>query len=864
MALPALTHKPVFWYLIGIVLILISSFDYFIENYFLQQELQHQRVETQNQLTTLRTQIESVINSNIQLVQGLAAVISTKPLMDQPYFARIGEELIKNSNIIRNIAGAPDLIISLMYPMDGNESALGLNYRLHPQQKNAALKVIESGKLVLAGPLELQQGGTGFVARIPVYIFQSESDKKQLWGLLSCVFDANKLYQQAGLIDHGLQLQVAIKGKDAVGAHGDHFYGEQSIYQNAPVSQSINLPYGSWQLHAIPLQGWLTESTYVLLIRLMSVLIAVSLMTVIYLVSQHQLKQQQLKQDLKSANYRFTSVLDGMNAVVYVTDMQTHEILYANPKALATYTDDLDEESNWQRFQCNLSQSGEFCINNALIDQQDNINLPFSSRIQSSYNQRWYQYETQAIVWDDGRIARLDVATDITGLKRNELLLNEAHKNLESSAYYDPLTGLPNRRMLTSQFADIVNNDTDHAQQLIVCYMDLDGFKQVNDHYGHELGDHLLKIIATRLNKTLRDQDTIARWGGDEFALLMQVHNMQEATDMLHRILTRVTDSYVISDHSITISASIGVAVYSDTDKDIDTLLRQADQAMYSAKQQGKQQFCFFDADKHRKLSALKEQVKEISRAIFEHEMILYYQPKLSLTQARVYGVEVLIRWSHPDRGIVQPVDFLPHIKGSDAQIELDWWVIETAINQALQWQRHHVALSVSINVSPTTLQQDNFIARLLKVLNHRQLKAGIIELEILESDVADIDKITDVIKKLTAYNLSFALDDYGTGYSSLTYLRKLPVQTLKIDQSFVRDMLVDQDDLNIVEGVIGLARVFDREVIAEGVETIEHGIKLAALGCTNLQGYGIARPMPLEQFNDWLARYQIPEPWLS
>jgi EAL domain-containing protein (putative c-di-GMP-specific phosphodiesterase class I) len=243
---------------------------------------------------------------------------------------------------------------------------------------------------------------------------------------------------------------------------------------------------------------------------------------------------------------------------------------------------------------------------------------------------------------------------------------------------------------------------------------------------------------------------------------------------------------------------------------------------------------------------------------------VLYYQPKLSLERASVYGVEALIRWLHPEKGIVQPVDFLPQIRGSSVQIELDWWVIETAINQALQWQRHHVGLSVSINVSPATLQQDDFTVRLLKVLQHRQLKPGIIELEILESDVADINKIISVIEKLEQYNLSFALDDYGTGYSSLTYLRQLPVHTLKIDRSFVRDMLIDKDDLKIVEGVIGLAQVFDLEVIAEGVETLEHGIKLSQLGCSNLQGYGIARPMPLEQLNDWLARYQIPQQWLT
>jgi diguanylate cyclase (GGDEF)-like protein len=856
--------KPSFWYLLGTVLILITSFDYFIEDYFLQQEIIRQRSETQNQLTTLRTQIEGVINSNIQLVQGLAAVISTKPDIDQEYFARISKGIIKNSNIIHNLAGAPDLIISLIYPVQGNQAALGLDYSLHPQQKAAALKVIESGKLVLAGPLQLQQGGTGFVARMPVYTASLESDEKNsLWGLLASVFDAEKFYQQAGLKDNNLKVQLAIKGRDAKGASGEHFFGDKNIYRLKPVSENINLPYGSWQVYAIPSSGWLTQSDNVWLLRSIHLLLALFIIAILTIASNNHQKQKHLKEDLKSSNYRFTSVLDGMNAVVFVTDMQNHEILYANPKALDTFGDRLLGDKCWQRFQADQNQACSFCVNDQLVDETGRINPPISKEIKSSFNGLWYKCETQAIHWDDGRIARLEVETDISELKRNEQLLSEAHKSLESSAYYDPLTDLPNRRMLTSHFHEVVAAQADSNNQLIICYLDLDGFKQVNDKYGHETGDRLLRMIASRLNSSLREKDTLARWGGDEFAILLTVRDMQEATELLNHILVRVTDSYSIKNLKLQVSASIGVAVYSETDKDIDTLLRQADQAMYSAKQQGKQQFCFFDADKDRKKYALQEQLKEVLQAISDNEMVLYYQPKLSLKEVKIYGVEVLIRWSHPSKGIIPPVEFLPYIRGTDAQIALDWWVIETAINQALQWQRHHVPLSVSINVSPMTLQQENFISQLLKVLQHRQLKPGIIELEILESDVADIDKIIDVIEKLKTFNLNFALDDYGTGYSSLTYLRKLPVDTLKIDQSFVRDMLVNKDDLNIVEGVIGLARVFDREVIAEGVETIEHGLKLASMGCTNLQGYGIARPMPLEQFNDWLSKYQIPDKWL-
>lgn len=675
--------------------------------------------------------------------------------------------------------------------------------------------------------------------------------------------DVDKFYREAGISEDMPKLKLAIRGTDAEGSTGQQFYGPTTIYALSPVTDTINLPYGSWQLAAIPQQGWPTTLPNIWLIRGISLLTAILLVTLILVESINQSKKNRLKEELKSANYRFTSVLDSMNAVVHVSDMETHEILYANPKAIETFGEGLVGCKCWQRFQKNRTTACDFCSNHNLIEIMQDEDPTLTEDIQNSYTGTWFHCEAQAIPWDDNRIVRLEVATDITKIKHNEKLLSDAHKVLEKSAYFDQLTNLPNRRRFTHRFEEIVAHTNLEQEQLIICYLDLDGFKQVNDNYGHAVGDKFLKMIADRLHSTMREHDVLARWGGDEFALIIKVADMDEATSLLERILGKVSDSYVCDGNQVDISTSIGVAVYSSRDNDIDTLLRQADQAMYIAKQRGKQQFCFFDADKDRKIHALQAMVGDISRAIANEEMVLYYQPKLSLSQRRIYGVEVLVRWLHPEKGLLPPVEFLPYIRGTDTQTELDWWVIEKAINQALQWQRHHVNLGVSINVSPGTLQQEDFISRLIQVLDNRQLKKGRIELEILESDVADIEKIIHVIKNLKVFNISFALDDYGTGYSSLTYLRKLPVHTVKIDQSFVRDMLCDKNDLNIVEGVIGLARVFDREVIAEGVETMEHGVKLASMQCYNLQGYGIARPMPLAEFNNWLAQYQIPEEWM-
>ena len=442
--------------------------------------------------------------------------------------------------------------------------------------------------------------------------------------------------------------------------------------------------------------------------------------------------------------------------------------------------------------------------------------------------------------------------------------LKEHQAKLESMAHYDSLTRLPNRALL----ADRMNQSLQHAKRsnelLAVAYLDLDGFKPVNDNFGHDAGDALLIEVANRLRSTVRSGDTIARLGGDEFVLLLRADDFGECEAALLRVLGALSSEYRIKGQNILISASIGVTLYPNDASDPDVLLRHADQAMYVAKQAGRNRYHFFDADLDHKVRSEQAQISRIQSALLAEEFVLFYQPKVDMRSGSVTGAEALIRWQHPERGLLPPSEFLPLIDDTETIVTLGDWVIEHALKQMSEWQKMGRTIPVSVNIAARQFQADTFVARLKELLSlYRRVPPTWLELEIVETAALDdIVEVSKIIRSCEALGVSFALDDFGTGYSSLTYLKRLPAKTLKIDQSFIRDMLADPEDLAIVEGIIGLSKAFQRTVIAEGVETAAHGSRLMQLGCNHAQGYGIARPMPAQELPSWIENFRPDPSW--
>ncbi len=442
------------------------------------------------------------------------------------------------------------------------------------------------------------------------------------------------------------------------------------------------------------------------------------------------------------------------------------------------------------------------------------------------------------------------IFTDITTIKRHE-------KQLERIAHYDALTGIPNRVLLADRMNQAIAQTGRTRTILAVCYLDLDGFKPINDRYGHEFGDNVLVDIAMRLGMVIRGGDTVARLGGDEFVvLLLGLNKDEECIASLHRLLTAISDPIVIHDKEFQVTASIGVTFCSSDEDDPDSLLRQADQAMYTAKQDGKNRFHVYDPSHDRKAREYNEITTRIRYGLDQGQFVLFFQPKVDLNTHVVIGAEALIRWNHPERGLLLPGEFLPMIQNSELETYLGKWVIDTALGYLDQWHRDGVDLTVSINIAAHHLQSKEFIVDLGERLDrYPDLPRGSLQIEILETAALnDLRKVTEVIDQCKKIGVSFALDDFGTGYSSLTYLRSLPADTIKIDQTFVRDMLNDPGDVAIVTGIIALATAFGREIVAEGVENHQLAKALKKMGCQVAQGFGIAKPMSADHLRQWLT----------
>jgi diguanylate cyclase (GGDEF)-like protein/hemerythrin-like metal-binding protein/PAS domain S-box-containing protein len=574
--------------------------------------------------------------------------------------------------------------------------------------------------------------------------------------------------------------------------------------------------------------------------------------------TQHLMREMQERQEkekkLQLAASVFTHAREGIfitdanNKIIEVNDTFTlitgyerEEVLGKNPRFLHSGKQDpkfyaemwksLAEKDYWSGEIWNRRKSGEEYVEMLTIS---------------------------AILDDTGKVRNyVALFSDITMVKEHQ-------SQLEHIAHYDVLTNLPNRVLLADRLSQALLNS--QRNNVAVAFIDIDGFKEINDTHGHNMGDDLLVALSVRMQHALREGDTLARVGGDEFlVILVDLKNPEDCKPVLERLLLAASEPVLIDGLSIRVSASIGLSSsVPNGSTDGDQLIRQADQAMYQAKQSGRNCYHVFDLEKDSAINIQRESIEHIKAALYNREFVLYYQPKVNMTTGEVIGVEALIRWQHPEHGLIPPIEFLPIIEDHTINIELGEWVIDTALSQIEAWKAVGLDIPISVNVSALQLQQTNFVSRLEELLAaHTTVEPHFLELEILEtSAIGDIVQVSTVMDRCLNLGVRFALDDFGTGYSSLTYLRRLPANLIKIDQVFVRDMLIDPDDLAIVEGVVGLAKAFGREVIAEGVETIEHGKALLQIGCELAQGFGIARAMRASDIPEWIVSWKPDTMW--
>lgn len=514
----------------------------------------------------------------------------------------------------------------------------------------------------------------------------------------------------------------------------------------------------------------------------------------------------------------------GMKVRTALTEVSAAELRRKQAQRMLDYGDwELEVQAyrkNGERFDCSMTVS-------YLRDLTDDAGVPYA----------------------------LIVFTDVTAIRNHTL-------QLEHIAHYDALTGLPNRLLLAQHIEQRVAV-CEGDNSIAVCYLDLDNFQTINDDYSQEVGDQVLIEVAARLQKKVRPNDIVAHLGGDEFVLMLcALPNADDCYVLLDDVLAAIREPIVVAGFALKLSTSIGVTFYPHDLSSADRLVRHANQAMHQAKEHGKNRIHLFNTDHARDALQRRTMLLRLREALDNNEFVLYYQPKIDLTDGRVIGAEALIRWLHPQQGLMAPGQFLPFLEGSELELDIGEWVIETALRQIETWLlADAVCVPVSVNISAAHLLQPDFSARLQCALaRHSDVPEYSLELEIVETAALnDFDAAIATISACKKLGVKFSLDDFGTGYSSLAYFQRLPVDILKIDQSFVRNMHENRADMEIIESVIKLAQVLNRSVIAEGIETDQHAELLRRIGCRFGQGYGIAKPMPSTQLLDWIRLREQP-----
>lgn len=453
---------------------------------------------------------------------------------------------------------------------------------------------------------------------------------------------------------------------------------------------------------------------------------------------------------------------------------------------------------------------------------------------------------------------------DITKRKKAEEKLRQQKKLLRHQAYHDPLTGLPNRILFNDRLQEGIEKAKCNKTELALFFIDIDRFKQINDSLGHEVGDIVLKEIAERLQANIRKNDILGRLGGDEFTILIEeLSHKEDASLLATKILEVFKEPVKVGDHLLYASSSIGISLYPQDGVYANDLLKYADTAMYRAKEEGRNNFQFYSAEMTEQAFEKLVMKSSLRQAIDNNEFVLHYQPQVDAENKTLTGIEALIRWNHPTMGLILPSRFLPLAEETGLIVEIDQWVMKTAMAQVSKWYEEGLRPGVlALNLAVKQLEDKHFIQTVQNSMDTCNFKSEWLELEVTEGQV--MQKPEETVAKLIQINdlgIGIAIDDFGTGYSSLSHLKRLPINKLKIDQSFVQDVPTDEEDVAIVRAIIALAKSLNLDLIAEGVETSEQKTFLQKQGCINVQGYYYNRPMPAENMHALLSKKGDMEP---
>jgi diguanylate cyclase (GGDEF)-like protein/PAS domain S-box-containing protein len=547
--------------------------------------------------------------------------------------------------------------------------------------------------------------------------------------------------------------------------------------------------------------------------------------------------------ELEKHNEELAIIVQNTSVEVYILDAETLQYVYANNGALKSLGYTLDE----------LRKLNVKDINPELTDEEINIFRqylnhisPELSNISRHKRKNGSLYPVQASIHKlmyEGKASVVTFDTDISELTATQ-------EQLRHLATHDSLTGLPNRILFHDRLQMAIKKNHRKKEKVAVLFVDLDHFKQINDSLGHHVGDKLLLLVAKRLQTLLREGDTIARMGGDEFNILLdEISNSETLIDISEKLIHAFIEPFMIDTHRLYTTLSIGISIYPDDGTTTEILLKNADTAMYRAKNDGRNTYRFYANEMGEKAFERVIMENALRIALKEHQFIPYYQPQVDLTSGKWVGMEALVRWKHPTLGIVSPAEFIPLCEETGLIQDIDFFIFESVVKQHIEWEKLGIHVpKTAINFSAKTLANRHIAKEVESIMKFYRCTPQCIAIEVTESQIMrNPQEVIEILGELKALGLEISVDDFGTGYSSLSYLKRFPIDKLKIDQSFIRDIPTDDEDMAITKTIIGLAHSLKLDVIAEGVETIEQKKFLLDNGCLLGQGYLFSRPLDTE-----------------
>jgi diguanylate cyclase (GGDEF)-like protein/PAS domain S-box-containing protein len=844
-----------------------------------QQKLSREaaRNTVEEGLGLIRTKLEANINADVKLLQGMVAVIGAEPYVTQARFEALSSQLLSIPSQIRNVAAAPNLITSFVFPYEQNKSFIG-KWILPPPGEEAVRQLREEGRTIFSGPLPLKDGSLGLIITLPVMMKNDDGDRV-FWGGLAGIVDLDRLYDDSGLRAPDLSLSIAITDENQITGKSSVIYGEGHVLSADPVTMTVDLGNEKWEISAVPKGGWHAAGGPDLLIRgmivAMSALIAGSVIWVGLLIWERQRNYAALRQreeQLTAVSHRLGLALEASRIGIWELDLASGKIAW--------------DERMYQIYGVNREVAACYEVWKSRVHPED---LAASDEALAKAIEQDTLYETQfRIIRDggeirhirtvgtisrdeDGRISVLGVNWDVSAdislqedlreaqrkTEQQNAALEAARQRMEYNALHDALTGLPNRRYIDQKLAALPRDDQ-ARQHLTVLHLDLDRFKEINDTLGHGAGDAILRHVADELASSVGPEDFVARIGGDEFVVVStRAFGPDEPALLGERLITAISRPIIYDGHECRVGASVGIATQPDTAIPADQLLVNADIALYEAKRRGRNRVEPFNDHLRARTINTKHTADAILRSLGQEDFIAWFQPQFDARTLEINGVEALARWRHPQRGIFAPAAFLEIAESLNVVAQIDASILDQALAQLERWQAEGLGINhVSVNISAQRLFEDKLLDHMGKIA----VKPGSLSFELLESISFDdkADAVAESLERIRSHGIAIEIDDFGTGYASILSLIKLSPTRLKIDRQLVAPIVSNPTQRRLISSIVDIGRSFGIGIVAEGVETMEHAAILRDLGCHTLQGYALARPMSPDSFIDFARAHAL------